>query len=108
MGQEVFVPENEGPRRSFMKTPATGILILKPATVFGSQANSNVEVGLIGCGGRGNWLAPFFPEHTGAPVVALADLAKDHLQTPAGALKVAWSPAHYRPYARRQVARSAL
>ena len=41
-------------RRDFVKTAAAGLLILKPATVFGSQANSAVEVGLIGCGGRGN------------------------------------------------------
>ena len=41
-------------RRDFVKTAAAGLLILKPATVFGSQANSAVEVGLIGCGGRGS------------------------------------------------------
>ena len=81
------MPENESPRRSFLKTAATGILILKPATVFGSQANSNVEVGLIGCGGRGNWIAPFFPEHTGARVVALADVVKEHLDTTAATVQ---------------------
>src|ERR1039457_7291474 len=64
--QEVFMPENESRRRGFLKTAATGILILKPATAFGYQANSNVEVGLIGCGGGGNWIAPFFSEHTRA------------------------------------------
>src|SRR5260370_20440934 len=108
MGQEVFVPENESPRRSFLKTAATGILILKPATVFGSQANSNVEVGLIGCGGRGNWIDPFFPEHTGARVVALADVVKEHLDTTAATFKVAGSRAYYGPDSGRQLAQSAL
>jgi len=102
------MPENESHRRSFLKTAATGILILKPATVFGSQANSNVEVGLIGCGGRGNWIGPFFPEHTGARVVALADVVKDHLDGTAATFKVAASRAYYGPDAGRQLAQSAL
>src|ERR1017187_6207661 len=80
--------ENESRRRGFLKTAATGILILKPATAFGYQANSNVEVGLIGCGGRGNWIAPFFPEHTGARVVALADVVKDHLDSTAATFRL--------------------
>ena len=60
-------------RRRFLET-AGGVLLLRPQTVFGSQANSTVEVGLVGCGGRGNWIAPFFPEHAGARVVAVADV----------------------------------
>ncbi|MGC4053960.1 MAG: hypothetical protein QM757_33150 [Paludibaculum sp.] len=47
-------------RRDFLKAAGAGLLILKPETAFGYQANSTVEVGLIGCGGRGNWIAPFF------------------------------------------------
>ena len=41
-------------RRNFLKAAAGSALILKPETVFGSQANSAVEVGIVGCGGRGN------------------------------------------------------
>ena len=33
-------------RRRFLQT-AGGALLLKPRTVFGSQANSSVEVGLV-------------------------------------------------------------
>ena len=40
-------------RRNFLGS-AAGLLILKPQTAFGSQANSAVEIGLVGCGGRGN------------------------------------------------------
>src|ERR1035437_5253527 len=106
--QEVFMTENESRRRGFLKTAATGILIVKRATAFGYQANSNVEVGLIGCSGRGNWVAPFVPEHTGARVVALADVVKDHLDSTAVTSKVAASRAYYGPDAGRQLAQSAL
>ena len=95
-------------RRDFVKTAAAGLLILKPATVFGSQANSAVEVGLIGCGGRGNWLAPFFPEYTGARIVALADVVQEHLDSTGKTLKVDGSRAYYGPEAYKELAHSKL
>src|ERR1035437_2207133 len=67
-----------GGRRQFLRA-AGGVILLKPQTVFGYQANSTVEVGLVGCGGRGNWIAPFFPEHAGARVVAVADVIRKNL-----------------------------
>ena len=67
---------------------ATGIVVAKPETVFGSQANSTVEVGLVGCGGRGNWIAPFFPEFAGARIVAVAEVIKDRLDSTRDKLKV--------------------
>ena len=51
----------------------TGLLILSSKTAFGSQANSTIELGLIGCGSRGNYVSDLFIEHTGARVAALAD-----------------------------------
>jgi myo-inositol 2-dehydrogenase / D-chiro-inositol 1-dehydrogenase len=95
-------------RRDFLKTAVGGMLILKPETVFGSQANSNVEVGLIGCGGRGNWIAPFFPEHTGARVVAVADVVRANLDSTAGKFKIDGSRAYYGPEAGSQLAHSAV
>ena len=99
---------DENPRRQFLKSAAGGLLILKPETVFGSQANSAVEVGLIGCGGRGNWIAPFFPEFTGARVVALADIYRKHLDSTADAFKVDSSRAYHGKYAYRELANSKL
>ncbi len=96
------------PRRSFLKSAGAGVLILKPETVFGSQANSTVEVGLVGCGGRGNWIAPFFPEFTGARVVALADVIRDHLDSTSVKFKVDGSRAYYGPEAFRELANSKL
>jgi predicted dehydrogenase len=59
-------------RRRFVGTGA-GVLILRPEIVFGSQANSTPELGLIGSGSRGTWITGHFVEHTGARVTAVAD-----------------------------------
>ena len=96
-------------RRDFVKAAATaGLLILKPATVFGSQANSAVEVGLIGCGGRGNWISPFFPEFTGARIVALADVIQANLASTQDKFKVDAGRAYYGPDAYKELAHSKL
>jgi len=63
----------ENGRRGFLQAAGTGLLILKPETVFGSQANSAIEFGLVGCGSRGTMIAGMFVEHTGARLVALGD-----------------------------------
>jgi myo-inositol 2-dehydrogenase / D-chiro-inositol 1-dehydrogenase len=96
------------PRRDFVKAAAGGLLLLKPETVFGSQANSQVEVGLVGAGGRGNWIAPFFPEYTGARVVAIADVIQEHLDSTRQKLQVEASRAYYGPDAYRELATSKL
>ena len=95
-------------RRELLKAAAGGLLILKPAIAFGTQANSAVEIGLIGCGGRGNWIAPFFPEFAGARIVALADVVKEHLDSTRASLKVEESGAYYGPDAYKDLANSKL
>jgi predicted dehydrogenase len=69
----------ETERRGFLKSAGVGLLILKSETVFGSQANSAIELGVIGCGGRGSWIGGLFKEHVGARVVALADPFPDRM-----------------------------
>jgi predicted dehydrogenase len=69
-------------RRGFLKTgaaAASGLLLLKPLTAFGYQANSAVRLGLLGCGNRGTSVADSFSQNTSAQVVALADLFADQL-----------------------------
>lgn len=100
--------ESTNPGRRRVIQAATGILLLKPETVFAYQANSTVEVGLIGCGSRGNWIAPFFPEHTGARLVAVADVMRDRLDTTRAKLKVDTSRAYHGPDAYRELAHSRL
>jgi myo-inositol 2-dehydrogenase / D-chiro-inositol 1-dehydrogenase len=92
-------------RRAFLQA-AGGVLILKPQTVFGSQANSMVEVGIVGCGGRGNWVGKFFPEFTGARVVALADVVQTHLDKTRDTFKVDSARSYYGPEAYQELAHS--
>jgi myo-inositol 2-dehydrogenase/D-chiro-inositol 1-dehydrogenase len=69
-------------RRQFLQAgsaAASGLLLLKPSTVFGYQANSAVRIGLLGCGSRGTAVATSFSQNTIAQVVALADLFSDQL-----------------------------
>ncbi len=69
-------------RRTFLRGAAgtaAFATVLKPGTVFGTQANSNLAMGIIGCGGRGTAVASSFVEHTGTRIVAIADLFPDRL-----------------------------
>jgi myo-inositol 2-dehydrogenase / D-chiro-inositol 1-dehydrogenase len=68
-------------RREFIGTTAAvgGVMFIPAALVSGSQANSAVRVGLLGCGGRGTEDATNLVETGGARVVALADMFQDQL-----------------------------
>jgi predicted dehydrogenase len=69
-------------RRRFLQTgtgAASSLLLLKPRTAFGYEANSAVRHGLLGCGNRGTSVATSFSNNTPAQVVALADLFPDQL-----------------------------
>jgi hypothetical protein len=50
-------------RRKFLagaSAAAFGLTVLKPEFARGSSANSKVNLGVIGCGGRGSWIADLF------------------------------------------------
>ncbi len=71
-------------RRAFLKASATGtvgLMLVKPESVSGAPANSKIEVGIMGCGGRGNFVARKYQEN--APddiqVVAIQDYFADRL-----------------------------
>lgn len=67
-------------RRRFLAsttTAAAACAFLKPTTVFSAEANSKIEIGLIGCGGRGSWIANLFAESGKYQLVACADYFKD-------------------------------
>jgi predicted dehydrogenase len=68
-------------RRQFLQASATaaaGFVIVKPGSVYGSPANDAVTLGIIGCGGRGNYVGKEMVD-AGARVVALHDLFDDRL-----------------------------
>ena len=69
-------------RREFVGAAAAAatVTILKPGIVFGSQANSAVRLGLLGCGGRGLGVTSSFLENTGAVVTAIGDIFQDNLE----------------------------
>ncbi len=61
-------------RRSLLRAAAVpGLLYLNPRTAFTYQANSAVEIGIVGCGGRGVYIGNFFLEDPNVRIVALAD-----------------------------------
>jgi myo-inositol 2-dehydrogenase / D-chiro-inositol 1-dehydrogenase len=68
-------------RREFIGTTAAvgGVMFIPAARVWGTEANSAVRVGLLGCGGRGTEDATNMFETGGARVVALADMFQDQL-----------------------------
>lgn len=71
-------------RRDFLKTSAAagvGLLLVSPRVAFGSQANSALGLGIIGCGGRGNYDGGEFVRNTDVRVTALMDLFDDRLES---------------------------
>jgi len=58
---------------------ALSFAVIKPKLVRGTEANSKVDLGLIGCGGRGTWIAELFVQHGGYNVVAVADYFQDRV-----------------------------
>ncbi|UCF39044.1 MAG: Gfo/Idh/MocA family oxidoreductase [Acidobacteriota bacterium] len=70
-------------RRDFVKGSAAvgGLSVVSSRSAFGTQANSAVTVGLIGCGGRGTHDVSKFKDNANARVVALADVFEDRLKS---------------------------
>ena len=64
-------------RRTFLG--ATGLMIAGSRLVRGSEANSAIRIGLLGCGGRGTADATSMVTNAGARVTALGDLFQDQL-----------------------------
>ncbi len=78
-------------RRDFVAAAgaaAVSFTIIKPQLVRGSAANSKIDLGLIGCGGRGTWIAKLFKAHGGYNVVAAADYFQDRCDNLGNELEV--------------------
>jgi len=70
-------------RREFIAgagAAAISFAIMRPELVRGSQANSKIALGMIGCGGRGTWIADLFQQHGGYEVVAAMDYFPDKVR----------------------------
>jgi predicted dehydrogenase len=81
-------------RREFMAgagkagAAALSATVLPAALIRGTQANSRIRTGLVGCGGRGLWIAKLFQKHGGYEITAVADYFKDREDEAGAALGV--------------------
>ncbi len=67
-------------RRRFLLqagTSALSLAIAQPGRAFSAEAGPKIDIGLIGCGGRGQWIAELFRKHGGYNLVAVADYFPD-------------------------------
>jgi len=69
-------------RRDVLKGAAAAatFTILSPSSVRGSAANSKIALGVIGCGGRGNWVTNLFAKHGGYQIAACGDYFPDRVK----------------------------
>lgn len=87
-------------RRDFVKSSAglaaaaSAFTIIKPQSVRGSQANSMVEVGWVGCGGQGTRDAELLEATGKAKIVAIGDYFQDQLSKAQTKFKVDAKNAH--------------
>lgn len=73
---------NNWSRRRFLKTAgllSSTVAFVRPEQIKSSQANSKIRLGLIGCGGRGRWIANLFLRHGGYELTAVADYFRDRV-----------------------------
>ena len=78
-------------RRRFIAGTGASVLaftVLKPDLVRGADANSKINIGLIGCGNRGKWIADLFQKNGGYNIVAVADYFQDHADEAGAKFKV--------------------
>lgn len=77
-------------RRRFLATAATAasFAVLNPKIVFGAEANSAIELGLIGCGGRGSWIAGLFAQTGKYRLAACADYFQDRIDATGDKFKI--------------------
>jgi myo-inositol 2-dehydrogenase / D-chiro-inositol 1-dehydrogenase len=69
-------------RRQFLtgsSATAFSLALMRPGLVSGTQVNSKMTIGIIGCGSRGTWIADLFLQHGGYQVVAAADYFQDQV-----------------------------
>jgi predicted dehydrogenase len=80
-------------RRRFLKSASVwgtvaGLAIVRPTHVKGCVANSRIKLGVVGCGGRGHWIAGLFAQHGGYEIHAVADYFADVARTSGEQLQV--------------------
>ncbi len=72
-------------RRDFLKTTTALAATMTARTALGSQANSRIKVGMVGCGGRGQLIAKMFVENGYFEIGGAADYFADKAEAVAQA-----------------------
>ncbi|HSA97215.1 MAG TPA: Gfo/Idh/MocA family oxidoreductase [Acidobacteriota bacterium] len=81
-------------RRDFMvgagkaSAAAVSTAVLGPGLMKAAQSAPKIKLGLVGCGGRGVWIAKLFQKHGGYEIAAIADYFKDRADEAGTALDV--------------------
>ncbi len=78
-------------RRRFLAdagSAALALSVVTPELVRAGGAGPTVNLGIIGCGGRGSWIATLFQKHGGYNIAALADYFPDRVDALGGKLSV--------------------
>ncbi len=69
-------------RREFMAKAGAAALtaaVLPAGLAGGTRAGDKLKLGLVGCGGRGTWIAGLFRKHGGFEIAAAADYFKERV-----------------------------
>ncbi len=66
-------------RRQALTGAASGLMIVKPETAFGSQANSAVSFGIIGTGGRGSYVGTLMTRVPQVKLTAICDIRPERI-----------------------------
>ncbi|MCX6901424.1 MAG: Gfo/Idh/MocA family oxidoreductase [Verrucomicrobia bacterium] len=78
-------------RRRFLAQTGLGLATasaLSARPTIAADAGAKVRLGVIGCGGRGSWIANLFAEHGGYEIVGVADFFQDRVETVATKLQL--------------------
>jgi myo-inositol 2-dehydrogenase / D-chiro-inositol 1-dehydrogenase len=77
-------------RREFLAAAGTAVAasVVAPARAARAAANERLQLGIIGCGGRGIWLGNLFQQHSDTKVVAVHDYFQDRVDLAGARLEV--------------------
>jgi len=67
---------------------AVSAAVLGPGLMKAAQGAPKIKLGLVGCGGRGVWIAKLFQKHGGYEITAVADYFQDRADEAGAALGV--------------------
>jgi myo-inositol 2-dehydrogenase/D-chiro-inositol 1-dehydrogenase len=80
-GVSPLLRDSRATRRQFLTTAAAigAPILVAPRVARGSEANSRLTLGVVGCGGRGKFMADLFRRHGGYEIQAAADYFEDRV-----------------------------